>query len=157
MYTPCVWENFAQRKPIADKVFCHCHICCVCSVSEIFSNHCIKLFWCLTVVVGLIKSYYIKIFVFFFFWGKIFVFLNLCLTEHWSIYLLVCAYCACAALFGFEILLAYIILYDIKPFCLLRFIAWPGIIRFCSVFVLCCSFSAIRWRSQRKCFICISW
>ena len=82
-----------QGKPIADKVFCLCHICCVCCVSKIFPNHYIKLFWCLTVVVGLIKLYYIKIF----------VFLNLCLTEHWSIYLLVCAYCACVALFGFEI------------------------------------------------------
>ena len=67
-----------------------CHICCVCSVSKIFSNHFIKLFWCLTVAVGLIKLW-------------IFVFLNLCLTEHWFIYLLVCAYCACAALFGFEV------------------------------------------------------
>ena len=38
-----------------------CHICCVWSVSQIFSNHLIKLFWCLTVVVGLI--YYIRIFV----------------------------------------------------------------------------------------------
>ena len=69
-------------------------------------------------MVGLIKLYYIKIF----------VFLNLCLTEHWPVYLLVCAYGAYAALFGFEIWLAYNILYDIKPFCLLRFIAWLGII-----------------------------
>ena len=31
-----VWENFALSKPIVDKVFCLCQICCVCSVSDIF-------------------------------------------------------------------------------------------------------------------------
>ena len=66
------------------------HICSVCSESEIFSNHLIKLFWCLTVVVGLIKLYNIRIF----------VFLNFCLTELWSIYLPVRMM---PALFGFEV------------------------------------------------------
>ena len=147
MCTPCVWENFVQSKPIVDKVFCLCHICCVCSVSEIFSNYCIKLFWCLTVVVGLIKLYYIKIF----------IFLNLCLTEHWSIYLLICAYCAwlhCLVLKYSWFIIYYMILSLFVSYGLL--LGW-ALFRFCSVFVLCCSFSTIQWWSQSKCFICISW
>ena len=53
------------------------------AVSEIFSDHLIKLFWYLTVVVGLIKLYYIRIF----------VFSNLCLSEYLSIYFIFVGRC----------------------------------------------------------------
>ena len=85
-------------------------------------NHLIKLFWCLTVVVGLIKLYYIRIF----------VFLNLCLAEH-SIYLLVCAYCTCAALFGLKY--SWLIIYYIRIFVKLELFAWLGFGFICSITV----------------------
>ena len=126
-----MFEKILRRvNQLLIKVFCLCHICCVCSVSVIFSNHCIKLFWCLTVVVGLIKLYYIKIF----------VFLNYCLTEHWSIYLLICAYCAwlhCLVLKYSWLIIYYMILSLFVSYGLL--LGW-ALFWFCSVFVLCCFF-----------------